>query len=66
MKVECIYYGHELNLDQWIFQDYEGPVKCFSCSEMMEVKTAGGIAQSVAPLSTVKNRRFATLTETRV
>jgi len=38
MKVSCISCGHELNLGHWVFEDYEGPVKCFSCSKMMEVK----------------------------
>ena len=49
MKVQCVSCGHELNLDHWVFDDYEGPVKCFSCSRMMEVKTAKGIVYSINP-----------------
>jgi len=65
MKVECVSCGHEISLDHWVFDDYEGPVKCFSCSRMMEVKTAQGIVQSLAPLDILKNRRYATLGKTR-
>jgi ribosomal protein S27E len=35
MRVKCISCGHELNLDHFIFEDYSGPVKCFSCSAMI-------------------------------
>ena len=47
MILECVCCGHELNLDHWVFDDYDGPVKCFSCSRMIEVKTAKGIAYSI-------------------
>jgi DNA-directed RNA polymerase subunit N (RpoN/RPB10) len=46
MKIKCVSCGHELNLDHWVFDDYEGPVKCFSCGKMMEVKAVKGIAYS--------------------
>jgi len=65
MKVECVSCGHEINLDHWVFDDYEGPVKCFSCSRMMEVKTAQGIVQSLAPLAILKDRRDASLGKIR-
>jgi DNA-directed RNA polymerase subunit N (RpoN/RPB10) len=65
MKVECVSCGREINLGEWVFDDYEGPVKCFSCSRMMEVKTAQGIVQSLTPLAILKNRRYATLGKTR-
>ncbi len=65
MKFECVSCGHEVNLDHWIFDDHEGPVKCFSCSRMMEVKTAKGMVESVAPSAIVKNRRYASLAETQ-
>jgi ribosomal protein S27E len=65
MKVKCISCGHDLNLDHWVFDDYAGPVKCFSCSRMMEVKTAKGIAYSVNPLAIFETRRNSTLVEAR-
>jgi hypothetical protein len=65
MKVECVSCGHELNLDHWVFDDYEGPVKCFSCSRMMEVKTVKGIVDSINSLGTFENKRYASLAEIR-
>jgi len=65
MKVECVSCGHELNLDHWVFDDYEGPVKCFSCSRMMEVKTVKGIVDSINSLGTFENKRYASLSEIR-
>ena len=47
MRVKCISCGNELNLDHGIFEDYSGPVKCFSCSAMMEVKSTGGEIYSI-------------------
>jgi ribosomal protein S27E len=47
MRVKCISCGNELNLDHGIFEDYSGPVKCFSCSAMMEVKSTGGEINSI-------------------
>lgn len=65
MKLECVSCGHELNLDHGVFDDYEGPVKCFSCCRMMEVKTARGIVYSInpSPISGIKNNLV--LLETR-
>jgi hypothetical protein len=57
MKVKCISCGHEVNLDHWVFDNYEGPVKCFSCSRMMEVKSAEGIVYSINPLSVFEAKR---------
>jgi ribosomal protein S27E len=42
MRVKCLSCGNELNLDHWVFEDYSGPVKCFSCSAMMDVQSTGG------------------------
>jgi hypothetical protein len=32
MKIKCICCGKDVNLDRRVFEDYEGPVRCFSCS----------------------------------
>jgi ribosomal protein S27E len=56
MKIKCISCGHELNLDHWVFEDYSGPVKCFSCSAMMEVKTTGGAVYSINPLAVFETK----------
>jgi hypothetical protein len=64
MKVNCLSCGHELNLDHWVFDNYEGPVKCFSCSSMMEVKSAEGTVYSINPLSVFETERNMALIET--
>jgi ribosomal protein S27E len=51
MRVKCISCGHEINLDHGVFEEYSGPVKCFSCSAMMEVKSTGGEIYSIIPLA---------------
>lgn len=51
MRVKCISCGNELNLNHWIFEDYSGPVKCFSCGTMMVVKTNGGEVYSINALA---------------
>jgi len=48
MKIKCICCGRDVNLDHRVFEDYEGPVKCFSCSTMMEMKTIRGYVDSLA------------------
>jgi ribosomal protein S27E len=67
MRVKCISCGNELNLDHWVFEDYSGPVKCFSCSTMMEVKTNGGAVYSINPLAAYEsNRSSVSRTEERL
>jgi DNA-directed RNA polymerase subunit N (RpoN/RPB10) len=50
MKIKCISCGRDVNLDHRVFEDYEGPVKCFSCSTMMEMRTIRGFVDSISPL----------------
>jgi hypothetical protein len=50
MRIRCICCGRDVNLDHRVFEDYEGPVKCFSCSTMMEMRTVRGFVDSVLPL----------------
>ena len=57
MRVKCISCGNELNLDHWVFEDYSGPVKCFSCGAMMEVKSTGGEVYSINPLAIYESKR---------
>jgi DNA-directed RNA polymerase subunit N (RpoN/RPB10) len=50
MKIKCISCGRDANLGHRVFEDYEGPVKCFSCSTMMEMRTVRGFVDSISPL----------------
>ncbi|MBN1107009.1 MAG: hypothetical protein JXL84_26635 [Deltaproteobacteria bacterium] len=55
MKLKCMYCGSELNLDHHVFNDYEGSVKCFCCSAMMEIRTRKGWLDSVQPMPLAAN-----------
>lgn len=50
MRIDCISCGYEINLDHRVFDDYTGPVKCYCCSAMMEIKTAQGLLCSAVLL----------------
>jgi hypothetical protein len=50
MEIKCVSCGRNVNLDHRVFEDYEGPVKCFSCSTLMEMKTVSGIVDSISSL----------------
>jgi hypothetical protein len=49
MKVDCVSCGYEINLDHKVFDDYSGPIKCYCCGLMMEVKTAQGAVCHLMP-----------------
>jgi transcription elongation factor Elf1 len=57
MRLNCVSCGHELVLDHWVFDDYEGLAKCSSCSRMMEVKTAKGVVHSINPSPIPRSKR---------
>jgi hypothetical protein len=56
MKVDCISCGYEVNLEHTGFEDYTGPVKCFCCGAMMEIKIAEGFVYSVNPLAILEDQ----------
>jgi transcription elongation factor Elf1 len=56
MKINCTYCGHEVNLDHTVFKDYVGPVKCFCCGAMIEVKIASGFVYSTNPLAILESQ----------
>ncbi len=41
MKINCLSCGHQVVLDD-AYDNYEGLVKCFACSAMLEIKTEEG------------------------
>ena len=47
MQLPCMGCGREVNLDHVIFDNYEGPVKCFCCGTMMEVRIVRGVLDSI-------------------
>ena len=38
MKINCLSCGHNVVLDD-AYDNYEGQVKCFACSAILEIKT---------------------------
>ena len=51
MEISCISCGRGISLDHEVFNDYEGSVKCFSCSAMMDIKTTKGNLETADLLS---------------
>ena len=67
MKVKCLYCRHELNLDHPVFHEYSGPVKCFSCGNLMELKTMGGEVFSITSLAVFSSERhYGSFAEKRI
>jgi DNA-directed RNA polymerase subunit RPC12/RpoP len=46
MKINCLSCGHGIELDE-AYSDYEGQVKCSTCSALLEVKLEEGLVKSV-------------------
>lgn len=46
MKVNCLSCGHKLDLDD-AYDDFQGEVKCFVCTALLEIKTEEGKLKSV-------------------
>jgi DNA-directed RNA polymerase subunit N (RpoN/RPB10) len=46
MKINCLSCGHKVDLDD-VYDDYQGPVRCLTCTAMLEIKTEEGQLRSV-------------------
>ena len=46
MKINCLSCGHTIDLDE-TYSDYEGQVKCYTCSALLEVKLEEDCIKSV-------------------
>jgi DNA-directed RNA polymerase subunit RPC12/RpoP len=46
IKINCLSCGHTLDLDE-TYSDYEGQVKCYACSALLEVKLVESLIKSV-------------------
>lgn len=38
MRINCLGCGYKLDLDE-AYDDYDGPVKCFACEAILEIRT---------------------------
>jgi DNA-directed RNA polymerase subunit N (RpoN/RPB10) len=46
MKIRCPTCGHSLELDE-AYDDYEGPIRCWVCGAVFEIRTEAGCIKMV-------------------
>ena len=60
MKINCLSCGHKVDLDD-VYDDYQGQIRCLTCTAMLEIKTEEGQLRSVqwitAPPSSLEEKR---------
>jgi ribosomal protein S27E len=42
MKIRCVACGHNFNLDDEVYGDYEGQVMCYICGGLLEIQMEKG------------------------
>jgi ribosomal protein S27E len=50
MTINCISCGHRIDLGE-DYNSYKGPVKCWVCGALLDIKTEGGNLRAVKILS---------------
>jgi hypothetical protein len=45
-KINCVSCGHTICLDD-AYDDFEGPVKCYVCSGLLQIKTVEGMIKAI-------------------
>jgi hypothetical protein len=53
MKINCLSCGHTIDLDD-AYCDYEGQVKCYTCSALLEVKLVDCAIKAVKFVQTTR------------
>lgn len=48
MRINCICCGHRFDLGD-AYDDYDGPVRCATCRNLIDIRTAGGAVRSMRP-----------------
>ncbi len=46
MKINCLSCGFKVDLDD-VYDDYQGLIRCLTCTAMLEIKTEEGQLKSV-------------------
>jgi hypothetical protein len=49
-KINCVSCGHTICLDD-AYDDFEGPVKCYVSSGLLQIKTVEGMIKAIRPAS---------------
>ena len=50
MKIRCVSCGHSISLDD-AYDDFEGQVRCYVCSGLLQIKTEEGMIKSIREAS---------------
>ncbi len=58
MKVNCLYCGHAFGIDD-SYCDYEGLLRCATCSGLLDVVVTDGLIRSVRPGSLTQPQNHA-------
>lgn len=59
MKINCLSCGHSIELDE-TYSDYEGQVKCYVCSALLEVRLEESLVKSVKFLMQTRSAAYET------
>ena len=54
MKINCLGCGHTIDLDD-NYSDYDGQVKCYTCSALLELKLVDSLVKSVKFIKSTRN-----------
>jgi hypothetical protein len=54
MRINCLACGYKVDLDD-AYDDYEGPVKCFACRAILEIRTEQGRIKEVKQVNIVQH-----------
>ncbi len=47
MRVRCVFCGYETYLDDKVFDEGSGPIRCYCCHAMIKVRTVQGLICSI-------------------
>ena len=50
MRINCLSCGHKVELDD-AYDDYEGQIRCFVCSAVLEIRSEDGMLKRVRTVS---------------
>jgi hypothetical protein len=54
MRINCLGCGFKVDLDD-AYDDYEGPVKCFTCEAILEIRTEQGCLKAIKQENTLRH-----------
>jgi len=53
MKINCLSCGHTIDLDD-AYSDYEGQVKCYTCSALLQIRLEDSSVKPVKFIATTR------------